>query len=114
MEDYCRTDTPRARISDLELLPDGEAAKLSSMTHALADPLRVQMVHLLSQQPDLCTCEIESLLGIGQSKVSYHLRVLLEAGVVTRQVHGTWSHYSLHDRGILDRARNLLQGTVTL
>lgn len=113
MEDYCRTDSPRSQVSSLELLPDDEAARLSAMTQALADPVRVQMVHLLTQQSDLCTCEFAYLLGLGQSKVSYHLRVLLDAGVVTRQLHGTWSHYSLRDQGILDRARSLLpQGAV--
>ncbi len=108
MEDYCRTGSPRAKVSGLGLLPHDEAARLSTVTPALADPIRVQMVHLLAQQPDLCTCEFADLLGLGQSKVSYHLRVLLDAGIVARHVHGTWSHYCLRDQGILARARNVL------
>ena len=96
---------PRVCRGDLNLLPDSNVERLTRAANALADPIRVQMIHLLGQQPDLCTCEFEELLGLGQSKVSYHLRVLLEAGLITREIHGTWSHYSLRDRGILDRLR---------
>jgi len=44
---------------------------------------------------------------LGQSKVSYHLRILVEAGIVFRETHGTWSHYSLRGRGVMDRLRAL-------
>jgi ArsR family transcriptional regulator len=45
---------------------------------ALSDPARLQLIHLLEQQPDLCTYEFEKLLGLSQSKVSYHLEIFLK------------------------------------
>lgn len=105
--DRCYTNIPRVRRGDLQLLPDPETVKLAAVAKALSDPIRLQMIYLLEQRPDLCTCEFEELLGLSQSKVSYHLKVLLEAGIVTRETHGTWSHYSLRNPGVLDHCKTL-------
>lgn len=103
--DECYLEIPRVRRGELGLLPEGEAAALAAVGKALGDPIRLQMVRLLEQRPDLCTCEFEELLGMAQSKVSYHLKILLEAGIVERELHGTWSHYSLRDEELLERIR---------
>ena len=104
----CLTEAPRVHRGEVGLLSPAEAKRLAKVANALADPVRVQIVHLLAQRPDLCTCELEELLGLGQSKVSYHLKVLLEAGIVSRETFGTWSHYSLRDQRVLDRLGGLL------
>lgn len=93
--DYCYTEKPRVRKGDLYTLPSSETSKLASAAKAFSDPVRIQMIYLLGQRPDLCTCEFEELLGLSQSKISYHLNILLDAGVINRETHGTWSHYSL-------------------
>ncbi len=97
----CLTAGPRPGTVGKDLLPDEESRSLAALANALSDPIRVQIVHLLSQERDICTCEFEALLGLGQSKVSYHLKILLEAGVVSRTIHGTWSHYSLRCGDVL-------------
>lgn len=107
----CRTDQPRADITTLHLLPAHEVDELASVAKALSDPIRLQMVHLLGQCPDLCTCEFEGVLGLGQSNVSYHLKILLDAGIVEREVFGTWSHYRLRASGILSQFTNLVTNT---
>ncbi len=107
MREYCDTSVPRLASGQLDLLPSAELAELAATAQALADPIRVQMVHLLEQQPNLCTCEFSELLKLGQSKASYHLRILVEAGIASRKVHGIWSHYSLRDRNLLSRLRVL-------
>ncbi|MHB9146032.1 MAG: arsenite efflux transporter metallochaperone ArsD [Symbiobacteriia bacterium] len=66
----------------------------------MSNPIRVKMVHLLEQVDVLCTCEFEGLLGLSQSKVSYHLKAL-EAGIVDRQTRGQWRYYGLAHPGIL-------------
>jgi len=43
----------------------------------------------------LCNCELMSRLGISQSRVSYHLRSLVEAGLVSERPRGKWHYYSL-------------------
>ncbi|MCL5959198.1 MAG: metalloregulator ArsR/SmtB family transcription factor [Chloroflexi bacterium] len=102
---HCYTEAPRVRRGDLQLLPDSDAIKLAAVASAIGDPIRIQMVYLLAQRPDLCTCEFQELLGLAQSKISYHLNILLEAGIVSRQTHGTWSHYSLHNQEVLNHIR---------
>ncbi|MHB0886586.1 MAG: ArsR/SmtB family transcription factor [Bacillota bacterium] len=105
--DWCCTEIPRVRQGDLRLLPDQEAAHLAAVAKAFSDVIRVQMVRLLQQYPDLCTCEFEELLGLAQPNVSYHLKVLLEAGFVARKTYGTWSHYSLKKPGVLEPLKAL-------
>jgi ArsR family transcriptional regulator len=106
--DRCMTETPRVRRGQVSLLDLAEARRLAAVAGALGDPIRLQIVYLLGQYADLCTCEFEEILGLGQSRISYHLKTLLEAGVVAREVHGTWSHYRLRDPGVLDQVRALV------
>ena len=63
---------------------------------ALSDPNRVRVVKLL-QQEELCVCEIKEVLGLAQSTVSKHLKILEDAGLVERKRQGTWMIYSLAD-----------------
>ena len=45
----------------------------------------------------ICVCEFQERFGLAQSKTSYHLRVLKEAGLVTEETRGKWSFYSVDD-----------------
>lgn len=99
----CDPQMPRAQPGRLPMLPASEADRLALFAKALSDPIRITMLHLLEQTEDLCTCEFEGLLDLPQSKVSYHLKVLLDSGLVTRQTYGTWRHYSLARKGILEQ-----------
>jgi ArsR family transcriptional regulator len=110
--DNCPSTKPHVRRGDLVLLATETVAALVGVIKALSDPIRVQMVHLLEQRPDLCTCEFEEVLGLGQSKVSYHLKILLEAGLVTRETYGTWSHYRLAQPAVVAQLELLVGATV--
>ena len=105
--DLCVTDMPRYQRGDLDELAEAEVIELASVAKALSDPIRVRMIHLLSQRPDLCTCEFEELLGLSQSRVSYHLKILLEAGMISRETYRTWSHYRLQNANLLAQLRTL-------
>ena len=63
---------------------------------ALSDPNRVRVVKLL-QMGELCVCEIKEVLGLAQSTVSKHLKILEDAGLVEKKRQGTWMIYSLVD-----------------
>ncbi|NYT20665.1 MAG: winged helix-turn-helix transcriptional regulator [Methanomicrobiales archaeon] len=65
---------------------------------ALADPLRLKILFLLSAQP-LCVCVIKHCLRIADSKLSYHLSVLKEAGLVESRHDKNWLIYSLTSTG---------------
>lgn len=61
---------------------------------ALSDPNRVRVLKLL-QTGELCVCEIQAVLGLAQSTVSKHMKLLEDAGLVERRRQGTWILYSL-------------------
>ena len=55
----------------------------------------------------VCVCDFEELLGLKQSTTSYHLKQLLDAGIVEREKRGSFAYFSLAD-GALERVRGLL------
>jgi ArsR family transcriptional regulator len=66
--------------------------------HALSDPLRLTILYLLKDQP-LCVCVINRFMRIADSKLSYHLAVLKEGGLIEGEYRGNWIYYSLTDTG---------------
>ena len=63
---------------------------------ALSDPNRVRVVKIL-EEGELCVCEIRELLGLAQSTVSKHLKILEDAGLVVSRKDGSWINYHLSD-----------------
>lgn len=63
--------------------------------HALSDPLRIKVIELLRQQ-ELCVCELSDVLGVTQSKLSFHLKTLKEASLVRARQEGRWIYYCLN------------------
>lgn len=62
---------------------------------ALSEPIRLQIVELLRTQ-ELCVCELCEKLDIKQSKLSFHLKVLKDAGLLSSYQKGRWTYYSLN------------------
>lgn len=104
----CVTEIPRIRRNEVALPDEFRVKAITMLAKALNDPIRVQIVYLLSKYRDLCTCEFEEILGLPQSKVSYHLKQLLDAELIKRDIHGPWSHYSLVRMDILEQLERLL------
>ena len=63
--------------------------------HALSEPLRISVIELLRQQ-ELCVCDLCDALEVSQSKLSFHLKTLKEAGLVNSRQEGRWVYYSLN------------------
>ncbi len=68
---------------------------IASGFHALSEPLRIRVLELLRQQ-ELCVCDLCDALGVSQSKLSFHLKTLREAGLVRSRQEGRWIYYSLN------------------
>lgn len=80
-------------------LPDADRlASVSAFHRACADPVRLKILFMLSQQP-LCVCVIKEILDIADSKLSYHLNVLKKAGLIKGESQGNWIIYSLTGDG---------------
>jgi ArsR family transcriptional regulator, arsenate/arsenite/antimonite-responsive transcriptional repressor len=98
-----------------------EVERLVALGRALSDPKRVRMLSMMAEgrsccdfsasgvpaeegEEGICVCEFEEVFSMGQSKVSYHVKKLKDAGLVKEERHGKWAFYSL-DR---EAARALL------
>lgn len=84
----------------------------ASWFHALSDPTRLEIVVLLSHG-ERCVCELQEALAAAQSRLSFHLGVLKDAGVVTDRREGRWVYYALNRDaldGIADFARAVKPG----
>jgi ArsR family transcriptional regulator, arsenate/arsenite/antimonite-responsive transcriptional repressor len=76
-----------------DLSPE-EAAELERLFAALADRNRVRIVSMLMQAGEACcVCDLEPRLGLSQPTVSYHLKKLLDVGLLERERRGTFSFY---------------------
>src|SRR5919202_2229990 len=90
------------------LLPQGEAEKVAALFRVLADPTRVQMLHLLKGATEpICVCDFTAAFDLGQPTVSHHLAKLKEAGLVSSFKRGVWSFYLLRP-DLADAARAML------
>ena len=90
-------------------LTEAEAKELEIVFKALADRHRVKILnHLLAAQGEaVCVCDFEAMLDLKQPTVSYHLKQLLNAGIVTREKRGSFAYFSL-DPAAFERIRDLL------
>ncbi|WP_150460881.1 ArsR/SmtB family transcription factor [Nesterenkonia ebinurensis] len=73
------------------------AADLATRFKALGDPNRIALLSLIAagENAEACVCDMTEPLGLGQPTVSHHLRILTDAGFLTRQKRGTWAYYSI-------------------
>ena len=105
-----------------------EVTQLARVAKALSDPIRLNMLGMLARgrdccefpeactrnvpgeglPPGICVCEFQEQFDLGQSRTSYHLRVLKDAGLVTEETRGKWSFYEL-DRDALAHSLRALE-----
>jgi ArsR family transcriptional regulator len=92
---------PRVKGCSAPLAPalaEPVAEALAAGLRALADPTRVQMVHMLKAADEpVCVCDFTAAFDLGQPTVSHHLAKLRDAGLVTVDKHGIWAFYRLRD-----------------
>lgn len=65
---------------------------------ALCDEKRLMILELL-QSGEKCACVLIDKMDMGQSGLSYHMKILCESGIVTSRQEGKWTHYSLSKSG---------------
>ncbi len=70
--------------------------RAETILRALADGTRLRLINLLLSKDELCVCELTEALQIVQPKVSRHLAILRDAGLVLDRREGLWVHYRIH------------------
>ena len=83
---------PTTTVADL--------SRAARQFHALSDETRLEIVRLLSHR-ERCVCELQDVLDAAQSRLSFHLKTLKDAGLVTHRREGRWVYYAL-SRDALD------------
>lgn len=71
---------------------------------ALSDEMRFDILQEIAKHDNICVCKLKEKFDIAQSKLSYHLKLLLEAGLITVKPQGKWNFYSINEKEI----RNVL------
>lgn len=89
-------------MKELTVLPQQEPnyTQYEAKFKALADQKRLRIMYELTQRGKTCVCDLVDIVGMAQSSLSYHLKLLVDADLVHRETHGTWSYYEINERGV--------------
>lgn len=83
-------------------LTEDDALLAATIFKALGDPARVRIIATIAAAgPEgACVCELVEPLGLSQPTVSHHLKVLYEAGLISREKRGTWAYYRVRSEAL--------------
>ena len=87
-------------------------ARAAALFHALSDETRLGILELL-RDGEQCVCDLQSALDAAQSRLSFHLRVLKDAGLVSDRKEGRWSYYTL-ETDTLGEAHDLVRALASV
>lgn len=85
-------------LQDLSL--EKTFVEYESKFKALADQKRLHILNLLCRQESICVCDLSGMINMPQSKLSYHLKILLDANLILKETQGTWSYYKINNTEI--------------
>ena len=80
-----------------------DATRLATMFKALGDPTRVRLLSLIAAHEggEACICDLTEPVGLSQGTVSHHMKLLGDAGLVSREQRGKWAYYRV-EHAMLD------------
>ena len=86
-----------APTKNREAIGADAAEALARTLKAVADPARLRLISMVAstEGAEACVCDLTEPLGLGQPTVSHHLKVLVDAGILSREKRGTWAYYSI-------------------
>ena len=107
----CSCETASEYADELKAQADKMISSESSETKsrvfkALADPIRLRIIGLLSFR-EMCVCEVMVALDLTQPTASHHLRILENVGLVKDRKEGKWVFYSIANPGLFEGMRKL-------
>ncbi|WP_052747846.1 ArsR/SmtB family transcription factor [Geoglobus ahangari] len=103
---YCKCDFE----GEMELYTEGELKDHSHFLKILGNPLRLQILKILSHA-EFCVCAISEILGQQQTLVSHHLSKLKSAGIVEERQEGKYRIYSIRDKRVKQILATLVDGS---
>jgi ArsR family transcriptional regulator, arsenate/arsenite/antimonite-responsive transcriptional repressor len=99
-----------------EPLPQAGADELAPLFKALADPMRLRLLSLIACHDggETCVCDLLEAFDVTAPTVSYHLKILREAGLVSAQRRGTWVYYRVNPQMMARMSAVLMPGAGAL
>ena len=88
----------------LEQLKKINSAQFVGIMESLSDPIRINILELM-MNGEICVCDIVKVTGLSQSKISYHIKILKESGLISDRQEGRWVYYKL-DLEVLSDIQN--------
>lgn len=91
------------------------AGELARVFKALGDPTRVRLLSLIAASAggEACICDLTEPVGLSQPTVSHHMKVLVDAGLATREQRGKWAYFRRVD-GVVEQSASLVVGGRTV
>lgn len=86
-----------------------DAERVSRVFKALGDPTRVRLLSLIAAGAggEACICDLTEPVGLSQGTVSHHMKLLTDAGLVTREQRGKWAYFALNNEALNAAASSL-------
>ena len=78
-----------------------DSERAAQLFHALSDQIRVDVVMLLLDG-ERCVCDLMADLDMAQSRLSWHLKTLSDAGIISGRREGRWNYYSLNADALVE------------
>ncbi len=90
-----------------------DAEQLARVLKAMAEPTRLRLLSIVASTPsgEACVCDLTTPVGLSQPTVSHHLKVLVDAGLLSREKRGVWAWYSVVPEA-MDAVAALLKTTI--
>ena len=102
--------TPSLCCPVTEIAPASEElAGTAAAFKALADPTRLRLLKAIAHVQEACECNMVPEFGLTQPTISYHLKVLREAGLILSERRGQWVWHRINRRAVLAAARELTE-----
>lgn len=91
------------------VLTADEAERIARTFKALSDPTRVRLLSLIAASGDgeACICDLTAPVGLSQPTVSHHMKLLVDAGLATREQRGRWAYYRVVTDALEQASRTL-------
>lgn len=103
---------PAPLCCPIEVVAPGDAealARTAAAFKALSDPTRLRILKAISHMDELCECNMVPVFGLSQPTISYHLKVLREAGLITSERRGQWVWHRLNRKRLMSAVRCLAE-----
>lgn len=91
------------------VLDVASAERLARSFKALGDPTRVRLLSLIAaaEGGEACICDLTGPVGLSQPTVSHHMRLLVEAGLITREQRGRWAYFAVVNEALVALSASL-------